>query len=39
MKPDRIVLGANDEKCMLLLEQRTAFDGTPIMKTNCRRPK
>ena len=37
MNPDRIVLGANDEKCMLLLEQLyQAFDGTPTMKTNCR---
>lgn len=35
MNPDRIVLGANDEKCMLLLEQLyRAFDGIPKMKTN-----
>ena len=37
MMPDRIVLGANDEKCMLLLEQLyQAFGGIPIMKTNCK---
>ena len=37
MVPDRIVLGANDEKCLLLLEQLyQAFDGIPAMKTNCR---
>jgi UDPglucose 6-dehydrogenase/GDP-mannose 6-dehydrogenase len=35
MVPDRIVLGANDEKSMLLLEQLyQAFDGIPKMKTN-----
>ena len=35
MNPDRIVLGANDEKCMMLLEQLyQAFDGIPKMKTN-----
>jgi UDPglucose 6-dehydrogenase/GDP-mannose 6-dehydrogenase len=37
MKPDRIVLGANDGKCMRLLEQLyQAFDGIPKMKTNCK---
>ena len=37
MNPDRIVLGANDDKCMLLLEKLyQGFDGTPMMKTNCR---
>lgn len=37
MTPDRIVLGANGEKCMLVLEQLyRAFDGIPKMKTNCR---
>ena len=37
MKPDRIVLGANDGKCMRLLEQLyQAFDGVPKMKTNCK---
>ena len=37
MTPDRIVLGANGEKCMLVLEQLyCAFDGIPKMKTNCR---
>jgi len=37
MTPDRIVLGANGEKCMLALEQLyRAFDGIPKMKTNCR---
>jgi UDPglucose 6-dehydrogenase len=37
MKPDRIVLGANDEKCMMLLEQLyQAFDDIPNMKTNCK---
>jgi UDPglucose 6-dehydrogenase len=36
MRPDRIVLGANDEKCMLLLEQLYQdFDGIPKMHTNC----
>jgi UDPglucose 6-dehydrogenase/GDP-mannose 6-dehydrogenase len=35
MNPDRIVLGANDEKCMRLLEQLyQAFDGIPKMRTN-----
>jgi UDPglucose 6-dehydrogenase len=35
MMPDRIVLGANDEKCMLLLEQLyQAFGSTPKMRTN-----
>ncbi|MBE0669581.1 MAG: UDP-glucose/GDP-mannose dehydrogenase family protein [Anaerolineales bacterium] len=35
MKPDRIVLGANDEKTLSLLERLyDAFDGTPILKTN-----
>jgi len=35
MNPDRIVLGANDEKSMLLLEQLyAAFDGIPQLKTN-----
>jgi UDPglucose 6-dehydrogenase/GDP-mannose 6-dehydrogenase len=37
MKPDRIVLGANDDKCMLLLERLyQGFDGIPKMKTNCK---
>ena len=37
MTPDRIVLGANGEKCMLVLEQLyCAFDGIPKMKTNCK---
>ena len=37
MTPDRIVLGANGEECMLVLEQLyCAFDGIPKMKTNCR---
>ena len=35
MYPDRIVLGANDEKCMSLLEELyKGFEGTPILKTN-----
>ena len=35
MNPDRIVLGANDEKCMRLLEQLyAAFDRIPQLKTN-----
>jgi UDPglucose 6-dehydrogenase len=37
MQPDRIVLGANDGKSMLLLEQLyQGFDGIPKMKTNCK---
>ena len=37
MKPDRIVLGANDVNCMLLLERLyQGFDGIPKMKTNCK---
>ena len=35
MNPDRIVLGASDEKCMLLLETLyRVFDRTPILMTN-----
>jgi UDPglucose 6-dehydrogenase len=35
MNPDRIVLGANDEKSMRLLEQLyEPFDGIPTLKTN-----
>ena len=37
MIPDRIVLGANDEKSMRLLEQLfEPFDGIPRLKTNCK---
>lgn len=35
MNPDRIVLGANDNQCMRLLEQLyAAFPGIPKLKTN-----
>jgi UDPglucose 6-dehydrogenase len=37
MRPDRIVLGANDEKSMLILHQLyDMFDGIPKLKTNCK---
>lgn len=37
MNPDRIVLGANEEKTMEILSNLySAFEGVPIIRTNCR---
>ncbi|MBE0568182.1 MAG: UDP-glucose/GDP-mannose dehydrogenase family protein [Deltaproteobacteria bacterium] len=37
MNPDRIVLGANDDRTMSLLERLyRPFDGAPVLKTNSR---
>jgi UDPglucose 6-dehydrogenase len=37
MNPDRIVLGANDDRTMSILERLyDDFGGTPILKTNCK---